>query len=175
MKKITLLTILAIAAFSSSSYAQAVVSPAATATATIITPIAITKETDMSFGDISTNGQNGTVILTTDNLRSATGGVSFSSATSGTVTSAKFIVTGMNDYGYSISIPESFNLTHTDGATTMTVGTITNSIGIAGAAGTLNGSGTQEIFIGGTLSLLGAQLAGVYTNTDDLKVTINYN
>lgn len=175
MKKISLLAIIAIAAFSTNANAQAVVSAPATATATIITPIAITKDTDMNFGDIATNGTNGTVVLTTVSTRSATGGASFSAATPGTITSAKFNVTGMANYGYSISIPNSLVLTHATTANTMTVGTITNSIGAAGAAGTLSATGSQDIFIGGTLSLVGAQLAGVYTNTTDLKVTVNYN
>ena len=53
----------------------------------------------------------------------------------------------------------------------MEVTYIKNSVG---ANGTLTG-GTQDIFVGGTLILVGAQLAGVYTNTTDLKVTVNYN
>jgi hypothetical protein len=175
MKRITLLAIFAIAAFSNNANAQAVVSAPATATATIITPIAIAKERDMNFGDIATNGTNGTVELTTGSLRRATGGVSFSVATPGTITSAKFTVTGMANYGYSIGIPIQLVLKHTDGVNTMTVGAITNSIGVAGDAGTLSGTGSQDIFIGGTLNLVGAQLAGVYTNTTDLKVTVNYN
>ena len=174
MKKLSLLAILVIAAFSTNANAQAVVSAPATATATIITPIAITKVTDMNFGDIATNGTSGTVVLTTGSSRSATGGASFSAAFPGTITSAKFTVTGMADYGYSISIPTQLVLKHTDLTTTMTVGAITNSIGAAGTAGTLAG-GTQDIFVGGTLSLVGAQLAGVYTNGTDLKVTVNYN
>ena len=179
MKKITLLAILVIAVFSSNVNAQAVVSPVATATATIITPIAITKVVDMNFGDISTNGTNGTVVLATNNTRSAAGGASFSAAAAGTVTSAKFTVTGMSGYGYSISIPSAITLTHATTSNVMQVTDITNSIGVPGTAGTLStvstGSGTQDISVGGTLSLVGAQLPGVYTNTTDLKVTINYN
>jgi hypothetical protein len=174
MKKITLLTILAIAAFSSSAYAQAVVSPAATATATIITPIAITKVVDMNFGDISTNGTVGTVVLINGSAstRTATGGASFSAAAPGTITSAQFTVTGKSGYAYSISIPTSITLTHNDNpANVMQVTGIDNNIGIAGV---LTG-GAQDIFVGGTLNLVAAQLEGVYTNTADLKVTVNYN
>ena len=173
MKKITLLVILAIAALSNSAFAQTVVSEAATATATIITPIAITKVADMNFGDISTNGTDGTVVLINGsaNTRTATGGVSFSAATPGTVTSAQFTVTGKADYGYSISIPATITLKQADNSAVMEVTDIKNSVG---ANGTLTG-GTQDIFVGGTLILVGAQLAGVYTNTTDLKVTVNYN
>ena len=173
MKKITLFAILAFAVFSSSAYAQTVVSEAATATATIITPIAITKVANMNFGEISTNGTHGTVILTPAGERSAAGGASFSTAP-GEITSAKFTVTGKAGYGYSVSIPTTITLKQTGGSATMDVTSITNSIGIPGTAGTLTG-GTQDIFVGGTLNLVGAQLAGVYTNTADLKVTVNYN
>jgi hypothetical protein len=171
MKKITLLTILAIAASASSAYAQTVVSGAATATATIITPIAITKVVDMNFGDISTNGTDGAVTLDYASGRVATGGASFSTASPGTVTSAKFTVTGKSGYAYSISIPTAITLTHTNTTSVMQVTNIGNGIG---AAGTLTG-GTQDIFVGGKLNLVGSQLAGVYTNTADLKVTVNYN
>ncbi|MEM8520455.1 DUF4402 domain-containing protein [Flavobacterium sp. PL12] len=171
MKKITLLAILIIAALSSNANAQTVVSPVATATATIITPLTISKLVDMNFGDISTNGTNGTVILSNANVRSATGGASFSAATPGTITSAKFVVTGNTGYAYSISIPTAITLTHTNTTSVMQVTNIGNSVG---ATGTLTG-GTQDISVGGTLNLVGAQLEGVYTNTTDLKVTVNYN
>lgn len=174
MKKITLLAILVIAIFSSNVNAQAVVSPAATATATIISPIAISKVVDMNFGDISTNGSNGTVILDTSNGRTATGGASFSAATAGTVTSAKFTVTGMSGYTYSISIPTTITLTHTNTTSVMQVTSIGNSIGTVGTLSVAS-TGTQDISVGGTLNLVGAQLPGVYTNTTDLKVTVNYN
>ena len=171
MKKITLLAILVIAAFSVNVNAQTVVSGAATATATIITPIAITKVVDMNFGDISTNGTDGTVTLDYASGRVATGGASFSAATPGTITSAKFTVTGKAGYAYSISIPTAITLTHTNTTSVMQVTNIGNNVG---ANGTLT-AGTQDIFVGGKLNLIGAQLAGVYTNTADLKVTVNYN
>lgn len=171
MKKITLFAILAIAAFSSSAYAQTVVSQAATATATIITPIAITKVVDMNFGDISTNGTDGTVTLDFLSGRVAAGGASFSSTTPGTISSAKFTVTGKADYAYSISIPTAITLTHTNTTSVMQVTNIGNNVGTTGM---LTG-GAQDIFVGGKLNLVGAQTAGVYTNTADLKVTVNYN
>ena len=171
MKKITLFAILAFAAFSSSAYAQTVVSGAATATATIITPIAITKVVDMNFGEISINGENGTVELTTAGVRTATGGASLPASSSIVATSAMFTVTGKADYGYSISMPGTITLKHTDNSTVMVVTDINNSVGTSGTLA----AGTQDIFVGGTLNLVGAQLAGVYTNTADLKVTVNYN
>ncbi len=173
MKKslLSLFGIVLIAGFSTKMMAQTVVSQAATATATIITPIAIAKNVDMNFGDIATNGTNGTVVLDLLNARTRTGGASFSAATPGTITSAKFTVTGVAGYAYSISIPASITLTHANSLDVMQVTAINNSVG---ANGSLT-SGTQEIFVGGTLNLVGAQLAGVYTNTADLKVTVNYN
>lgn len=171
---LSLAAIFAIALFSNNVSAQAVVSnPAATASATIITPIAVSKSVDLNFGDISTNGQDGTVKI--DNAlihnRTATGGASFSAANSGTVTSAKFTVTGVPGYQYSITIPTTVTLTHTDNTNSMVVSAIGNSVG---STGTLT-AGTQDIYVGGTLNLVGAQVAGVYTNTTSLTVTVNYN
>lgn len=171
MKKLMLLAIVTIVGFSANLMAQAVVSSAATATAEIITPIAISKSVDMNFGQIATNGLAGTVTLDYASGRVASGGASFSAATPGTITSAKFTVTGAADYGYSISIPATITLTHTNTTNTMSVTGIDNSVG---ATGTLT-LGAQDVFVGGVLNLVGAQEPGVYTNTTDLKVTVNYN
>jgi len=40
--------------------------------------------------------------------------------------------------------------------------------------GTLTG-GAQTVNVGATLNVEGGQAAGVYTNTTDLTVTVNYN
>jgi hypothetical protein len=172
MKKITLLAILAIAAFSNNVNAQATAT--ATATATIVTPIAIAKTVDMSFGNIAVTGTGGTVVLSPDDTstRTKTGGVTLPQS-AGLVSAASFDVTGTAGYVYSITIPTSLTLTHTDNTTTMTVTVIENNIG---EAGTLDATtGKQNILVGGTLNVLASQLAGIYSNTADLTVTVNYN
>jgi hypothetical protein len=55
----------------------------------------------------------------------------------------------------------------------MVVGSFTNSSG--GATGTLSAGGTNTLTVGGQLTVAANQVAGIYTNTTDLVVTVNYN
>lgn len=169
MKKITLLAILAIAAFSNNANAQSTAT--ATATATIVTPIGITKHIDMSFGNIAVTGTAGTVVLSTADGRTKTGGVTLPTVT-GTVSAASFDVTGTGGYTYTINMPATIELKHTNNTDVMSVTNINNSVGLTGA---LDATGTQNIKVGGTLNVASSQLAGVYSNATALSVTVNYN
>ena len=168
MKKITLLAILAIAAFSNNANAQSTAS--ATATAKIVTPIAISKTLDMNFGNIATNGTVGTVVLTPASARTLTGGVTLPAVT-GTVEAAKFTVTGDGAYTYSLTLPADNTITITNGTATadMKVNTFTsNSINKLTA-------GTEVFSVGATLNLNANQPAGTYTNATGFNVIVNYN
>ena len=153
--------------FSASAFAQ--VSATANASATIITPIAISKTVDMNFGNIAVGTTAGTVVLSTAGVRTKTGGVTLP-ATTGTVSAASFNVTGSGTSSFTITLPTSITLS--DGAThTMTVGTLTSN---PSGTGTLS-SGAATIAVGGTLNVGASQVAGTYTNTSNLTVTVNYN
>ena len=154
--------------FAASSFAQ--VTATASTTATIITPIAITKDVDMNFGNIAVSPTlGGTVVLPTAGARTQTGGVTLPVVT-GTVTPASFTVTGEGNSTYSITLPSSaIILTGPSG--TMTV---ENFVSTPSNTGTLN-SGTQEVKVGATLNVGAAQPAGTYTNESGLFVTVNYN
>lgn len=169
MKKLFILFV-AVAGLSVSSYAQ--VNATATSTATVITPITITKTVDMNFGNLSVNGTAGTVILVPAGTRSATGGVT-TPTTAGTVTAASFSIAGQANYTYSITLPGSATtLTHTNTVDTMTADTFTSS---PTPTGTLSGGGAQTLTVGATLHVGGNQLAGVYTSGTPFTVTVNYN
>ncbi len=154
--------------FASSSFAQ--VTASATASATIVTPIAITKDVDMNFGNLAVNASTGTVVLTPAGTRSATGGVSFLAASPGTVTAASFTVSGLAGATYSITLP-SGALTITSGANTMTVDSWTSS---PTPTGTLTG-GTETLTVGATLNVGASQAAGTYISGTPFDVTVNYN
>jgi hypothetical protein len=152
---------------------QAQSSTTATATATILTAISITKVVDMNFGNISVQGQTGgTVILSTSGVRSATGGVTLP-ATGGTVTAAAFTVNGAAMYSYAITLPQTplVIALSSKGSTTMTVSAFQSTPSITG---TLTG-GTQNLTVGATLNIAAAQAAGLYTSTIGFAVTVNYN
>ena len=171
MKQITKFFTLAIVmiAFSGSTFAQ--VGATATASATIITPIAITKTVDMNFGNIAVGPLGGDAVLPPAGARTATGDVTFP-AVAGTVAAASFDVTGEGASTYSILItPVSTILT--SGPNTMTVGLfISTPLG----TGALT-AGAQTILVGARLIVGGAQAPGLYTTLagDEFTVTVNYN
>jgi hypothetical protein len=166
MKKLFIIAV-AVLGFSAATFAQ--VSATASTSATIITPIAISKSIDMNFGNIAVSPTiPGTVVLPTSGSRTQTGGVTLP-VTTGTVAAAKFTVTGLAASTYSITLPGTITLT--SGANTMTVGSFTST---PSSTGVLTG-GTEDILVGATLNVAAAQAAGSYTNAAGLVVTVNYN
>ncbi|MFA5973635.1 MAG: DUF4402 domain-containing protein [Lentimicrobiaceae bacterium] len=172
MKNITKLFAIALVVLGSAATSFAQVHATANASANIITPIAINKTVDLNFGNISVSNTGGTVILDPSlaGTRTATGGVTLPAVT-GVFTAAKFVVTGLGTSTYSISLPAA-SISLSDGAShTMSVGTYTST---PSSTGVLT-AGTQDIYVGATLTVAGLQAAGLYTNTTDLTVTVNYN
>jgi hypothetical protein len=153
--------------FATNSQAQATAS--ASASATIVTPISITKDVDMNFGNVAVQTLNaGTVILATDGSRLVTGGVTIPVST-GTVTAASFTVDGEGSYLYDITLPSS--VTITDGTHNMTVDAFSSDPDTQGQLS----SGTQTLNVGATLNVNAAQAAGAYTTATPFDVTVNYN
>jgi hypothetical protein len=157
---------LALVAFTTNTFAQA--SATANASATIVTPISISKNNDMNFGNVATNGSVGTVVLAAGGTRTITGGVTLP-ATSGTVAAASFAVAGSGSYTYAITLPASVVIA--SGANQMTVDTFTSSPVSAG----ILSSGAQTLTVGATLNLAASQAAGSYTSATPFTVTVNYN
>ncbi len=169
MRKFQFLTMLLVAgalAFAEASFAQ--VTATANANATIVTPISISKNADLEFGNVATVGTVGTVVLSPAGTRTSTGGVTLP-ATSGTVNAASFAVAGSGSYTYSITLPTSVVIT--SGSNTMTVNTFTSTPSLTG---TLS-SGAQTLMVGATLNLAVSQAAGVYASATPFSVTVNYN
>lgn len=152
--------------FTSSVFGQATAT--ANASATIVTPISITKNSDMNFGNIATNGAVGTVVLSPASARTFTGGVTLP-ATTGIVTAASFTVQGSDTYTYAITLPLSVIIEN--GVNQMIVDNFTST---PDATGTL-ASGEEIINIGATLNLTASQAEGEYTSATPFSVTVNYN
>ena len=170
MKQIAKFFTLAIVMISFSAATFAQVSATATASATIVSPIAISKTVDMNFGNVAASGALGTVVLTPAGGRSATGGVTLP-VTAGTVTAASFTVTGTPGYTYAITLPVAA-LTITSGGPSMTVDNFTST---PTPAGTLV-AGTSTLTVGATLNVGANQAAGVYgIPAETFTVTVNYN
>ena len=151
-----------------STFAQ--VSATATTSATVITPIAISKTIDMNFGSIAVSPTiAGSVVLAPASTRTKTGGVTLPAVT-GTVAAAAFTVTGLGTSTYAITLPSSIVLNGTPSGT-MTVNAFVSNPSGTGALT----AGSQTLQVGGTLIVGAAQAAGTYTNTTDMTVTVNYN
>ncbi len=168
MKKLIFFAVI-LFAFTVSTFAQS--SATATATAVIVGPIAIANGGNMNFGNVAVNTNPGTVVLATDNSRTATGGVTLP-ATAGSPAAAIFNVSGAANYSYAITLPAG-PTTLSDGAGhTMTV---TPWSSTPTTTGTLSATGTQTLYVGGTLNVGGSQTPGTYTSTAPFTVTVNYN
>jgi hypothetical protein len=173
MKNITKVCAVAalVLGYANSSFAQA--SATASASASIIAPITLTKNVDMSFGNIAVSASSGgTVILAPAGTRTTggAGGVTLP-ATTGTVTAADFTVAGTPDYTYAITLPSSTTISDGSGHN-MTVDGFTST---PSATGTLSSGGSQDLTVGATLTVTAAQTPGTYTNASGVPVTVNYN
>lgn len=143
----------------------------ATASGTVVTPIAITAAANLAFGSFAP-GAGGTVTVSTSGVRGATGAVLMS----GTGSAARFDITGEAGTTYSISHSGSTELSN--GSATMMLtkfSDLTGANGTSGTAtsGTLDGAGEQSLYVGGTLTVSASQATGVYTGT--VIATVEYN
>jgi hypothetical protein len=148
----------------------------ATATATVITPIAIAKAQDLVFGKFAP-GAGGSVTVSTSGARTATGAIL--STIGSTPTAAKFNVTGDTGATYAITYTgTSATLSNTDPTpatmalayfSDLTAGDATTG---TASTGTLT-SGAQSIYVGGTLTVGSTQASGTYSG--NVKVQVEYN
>lgn len=153
-------------------YAQQISNTAlASICATIIKPIGITKNVDLSFGNICAGTSSGTVILDPAGNRTATGGVTLPSA-AGTVTAASFSVIGEGYYSYTITLPTTAYITSDNSNSEPMI--IDKFISSPSRTGNLN-SGVQTISVGATLNVGAAQQVNEYKSITEFTVTVNYN
>ena len=170
-----LLKIFAIAtilfSLSAGSYAQ--VTGSAGASATVVTPISITKEVDMEFGNLAVQPlTGGTCVMLPNGSRTATAGVTLPVVTGGP-TAASFTVTGMPTYTYSIILPSTpLTITRQTGTETMAISLFTSS---PTPTGVIGAGGTQTLTVGATVTVNAGQVAGHYVAGTPFNVTVNYN
>ena len=170
MKALIKVVPLVIAMFLITGTAFTQVTASATASATILAPIALTKTVDMNFGNLAVNATDGTIVLAPAGTRTATGGVTFLPSNTGTITAATFEVVGLEDATYSITLPTTATVI-SNGVNDMTVDNWTSD---PTPTGTLTG-GTQTLNVGATLNVPASSLAGIYTSATPFNVTVNYN
>lgn len=132
----------------------------------VLSPISITKTSDLSFGDVYPDiAAIGTISIDSGSNRTA-GGAATLGPTSGTA--AQFTVTGEANAAYILSLPTTAVSLNSPSGDTMNVDTFIND-----GSGTLNGGGTEIVSVGATLRVGAKQVPGSYSGTFD--VTVNYN
>jgi hypothetical protein len=139
--------------------------------ATIAAAITIVHTAHLNFGQIVAGTGAGTVEQTpaASPTRTATG------CTLGNTTGmspATFSVGGEPNATYAITLPDDDDVTIDDAGAgdPMAITAWTSS---PSGTGTLSGAGAQTLYVGGTLNVGAAQVAGVYTGTFDVTVTYN--
>lgn len=169
MKNLLLIAIIVLG-FSAASFGQTTSTNAATATATLVRPLLITKSVDMNFGTLASSGTIGTATLTTGGEVSSDGGVRVMTGGDPT-TAAEFDVEAPINVNITYTLPE-VPLTLTDGAghdITLTAFSSTPTSGSNSGA-----TGEYTIQLGASLSIPANSVAGEYKNTTDIKVTVDY-
>lgn len=159
-----------IAAFNTSAQSPSA-SATAKVTATVVTPIKISKTTDLSFGNIVAGSNRGTVKIETNNTRTSTGDITLPTSSPGVITAAQFTVSGHPNATYSISVPTSLTVTRQGGTETMV---IDNIITNPTTTGTLSENGEQTVKVGATLHIEANQAIGTYENENGITVTVAY-
>ncbi|MFZ4522394.1 MAG: DUF4402 domain-containing protein [Bacteroidales bacterium] len=154
--------------------ATAQVTASAYAEAHIITPLTITMQTNLDFGNVAVINAPGTVVLPTAGLRTSTGGATPVANPTGTVSPAEFDITGSPNAQVFVTLPASppgIDVVHTNGIDVMNVTTFvcTPASGFVIPAG-----GLETILVGATLNTGADQEPGTYHTLTDFDVTINY-
>jgi len=147
------------------------------ASAEIMEALIVASRTPLNFGYITPSTSGGTVIITPQNIRSATGGVQVSGAFS----RATFVVQGSANRSYSISTPSSVNFTVSNPAsgseglrqqlTANQFVTFSTNKGSNGNVGQLGSNGQDTIYLGGTLDVPPDAAPGVYSGLVELTVS----
>jgi spore coat protein U-like protein len=148
-------------------------STTASASATVLTPINVSKSTDLNFGKFIATAV-GSVTVSTSGARTFSG---VTLATGITPTAASFSITGEPNATYTIDTTGT-STSLTNGANTMPLAIYTDLTGgnaTSGtvASGTLSAGGAQTLYVGGQLTVGATQVAGAYTGT--IAVAVNYN
>jgi hypothetical protein len=137
----------------------------ADASATIVAAIEIVKEADLAFGNIVASAAGGTVKVGTNGEANRTDVAAPSIV--GTVTAARFKVTGMSGSTYAITLPADDAIILKSGVNEMKLtGFINNATKILT-------DGSDTFNVGATLNVGANQAVGSYTAT--FPVIVNYN
>ena len=138
-----------------------------TVEANIVSSINIVAQNGVIFGDIAASSIAGTVSIDTSGARSATGGVTINTSTSGSP--ANFEVSGDPNGLYDITLPLSVVINSAAGDS-MTVDNFSSS---PDTNGQLDAGGTENLSVAARLNIGSFQPFGAYSGL--METTVEYN
>ncbi len=166
VRKLKLALILGIGLTASPAAAENSSVAFAQTSAQILETLNLGVSSDFNFGSFTSSGADGTVLITTDGTRSATGGVSL---VSGNASPAKFTVTGSSGEQLSVTGPSAdVELTKEGGGSSLI---LTNIVISAPESLPTTPGEAAVIQVGGKLVIAANQAAGTYSGQFDLTVT----
>jgi len=178
-KTILFAAIVLMAGFSTIAMAQTSATVGATAAgAKLIIPMTLTQITPLHFGSITLlDATGGSVLLPSNSLTRVFGGKVSASTIAPLATNAAYNVTGSNSATYNLTLPATVVVTETvNSSATMTISALKarfNGAATDAISSTLSSTGTDNFTVGGTLTVVAAQIGGIYAGT--FPVTVDYN
>lgn len=138
----------------------------------VLASVTVTKTADLAFGKLVPGSSVGSVAMSPAGSRSRTGDVTLFSQGGGTGNAASFLVTVSEGIGFStcsVILPGNDFIYLTSAGARM----VLNSFTPLPASITLDGNGTASatIHVGGTLTVGGAQVSGLYLSNFSVSVT----
>ena len=143
-----------------------------TAGATIVAPIALSHSVHLNFGQIVPHATLAGTVLQSAAASPTRTPTNCTLGSSVGMAPGTFTVTGGANATYAITLPANGVVSLDDGGAGDAMA-IDDWTSLPSATGTLNGGGTQTLYVGATLNIGAAQLAGAYT--DDFDVIVTYN
>lgn len=135
--------------------------------AEVVAPIGIEKTTDLTFSDINTSRNTGTVVIGANNIVTATGA---EVAQSGKGTLASFSVAGVNTT-FDVTLPKETFAVSNGSSNTMIVSDFTSTSSL----NTSIAGSSRTIHVGATINIPENQASGNYIAQNPFLVTLNYN
>lgn len=163
-----------LAAVGGQALAQTSSNTSVSGTMTVYQPITLNKTSDLSFGTVMRPASgNGTVTIDAQSgTRSVTGGASpVANGPNAAPSRAAFNVTGEAGMNFTVTYPQTFNMTR-NGSDPIQV-TLNSTMGGGQLVGAPGQQGTQSFGIGGQVLLSNGTPTGSYTGS--FTVTVAYN
>ena len=135
--------------------------------ANIVSTINLVARNGIVFGDIAASSIPGSVSIDVDGSRTTTGGTTVNSNTS--ATPARYEVTGDPNALYSITLPESVEITSAAGDLMV----VDSFVSAPSGSGQLDPGGRQNLTVGATMRVGSFQPFGAYTGV--MATTVEYN